>query len=73
MEGMMNIQESGRSTVDRIASDEESYYVGSITRNRFHRPWCDFAIQIPERKRVYFDSHREAVESGRKPCGQCRA
>jgi hypothetical protein len=69
----MDVQEIGRVTVDRIASDEESHYVGSITRNRFHRPWCEFAIQIPEHKRVYFDSHREAVGSGRKPCGQCRA
>ncbi len=62
-----------RASVDRIASDEESHYVGSTGRNRFHRPWCEFAIMIPEYKRVYFDSHRDAVESGRKPCGQCRA
>jgi len=69
----MDVQHVERVTVDRIASDEESYYVGSISRNRFHRPCCEYAIHIPEYKRVYFDSHREAVESGRKPCGQCRA
>lgn len=69
----MDVQQIERVVVDRIASDEESYYVGSITRNRFHRPRCEFAIQIPEHKRVYFDSHRDAAESGRKPCGQCRA
>ena len=61
------------TTIDRIASDEESYYVGSITRNRFHRPWCEYALFIPRHKQVLFDSRREAVESGRKPCGQCRA
>ena len=69
----MDVHEIGRGTVNRIASDEESSYVGSITRNRFHRPWCEFAIQIRARKRILSDSHREAVESGRKPCGQCRA
>lgn len=69
----MDMQHLERATTDRIASDEESYYVGSINRNRFHRPWCEYAIFIPERKRVYFDSHKEAVESRRKPCGQCRA
>jgi len=60
-------------TIDRIASDEEPYYVGSTTRDRFHRPQCEYALLIPERKRVSFDSHRDAVDSGRKPCGQCRA
>ncbi len=58
---------------DRIASDEESYYVGSVNRNRFHRPDCEFALYIPTHRQVVFDSHRAAVESGRNPCGQCRA
>lgn len=58
---------------DRIASDEELYYVGSVSRNRFHRPDCEFALHIPRHKQVLFDSHRSAVKSGRKPCGQCQA
>jgi methylphosphotriester-DNA--protein-cysteine methyltransferase len=58
---------------DRIASDEEEFYVASPHRNRFHRPSCEYARYIPEHKRLIFDSHREAVESGKKPCGQCRA
>ena len=69
----MDIHYVEHFTVDRIASDEESYYVGSINRNRFHRPWCEFTLYIPKGKQVHFDSHRAAVESGRKPCGQCRA
>jgi hypothetical protein len=62
-----------RASVDRIASDEESHYVGSTPRNRFHRPWCELAIMILDYKRLYFDSDRDVVESGQKPCGQCRA
>jgi methylphosphotriester-DNA--protein-cysteine methyltransferase len=59
--------------VDRIASDEEAYYVASKTRRKFHRPACEYAAYIPAYKRLIFDSHREAREAGFKPCGTCRA
>lgn len=59
--------------IDRIASDEESFYVASKTRNKFHRPRCEYAQTIPAYKRIVFDSHRAAVEARYKPCGTCRA
>jgi len=59
--------------VDRIASDEEAYYVASKTRKKFHRPGCEYAQYIPRYKRIVFDSHRDAREAGLKPCGTCRA
>lgn len=70
---VQNQQPVERASIDRIASDEEPYYIGSATRPKFHRPWCEFAVMIPHCKRVYFDSHRDAAASGRRPCGQCRA
>lgn len=59
--------------IDRIASDEEAYYVASNTRNKFHRPGCKYAQHIPDWKRLVFDSHRDAREAGLKPCGNCGA
>lgn len=59
--------------VDRIASDEEAYYVASKTRKKLHRQGCEYAQYIPHYKRIVFDSHRDAREAGLKPCGTCRA
>lgn len=69
----MDLQSDGSNTIDRIASDEEAYYVASKTRNKFHRPSCEYAQCIPVYKRVVLDSHRDAVAAGYKPCGTCRA
>jgi len=69
----MELQQPDSPRHDRIASDEEDYYVASNTRKKFHRPNCEYALCIPEYKRLVFDSHRDAVEAGFKPCGTCRA
>ncbi len=53
--------------IDRIASDEEAYYVASNTRKKFHRPGCEYAQHIPGWKRLVFDSHRDAREAGLAP------
>ena len=69
----MDFQCEHAARPDRIASDEEPFYVASRNRNKFHRPDCEYAQCIPPHKRIVFDSHREAVEAGFKPCGTCRA
>jgi micrococcal nuclease len=54
-------------------SDEETIYLASNTRKKFHRPNCEWARYIPVYKLIEFGSHREACEAGYKPCGTCRA
>jgi hypothetical protein len=48
-------------------------FVSSTTARKFHRPDCKWAAYIESRKLIEFSSHAEAVQSGKKPCGTCRA
>jgi hypothetical protein len=54
-------------------SDEEAFYLGSSTRQIFHRPTCKWASYIPKYKLIEFGSHREAVEALYRPFKTCRA
>jgi methylphosphotriester-DNA--protein-cysteine methyltransferase len=69
----------------RLLTDNEymqGKFVGSNAKTRngkkrsafkFHRPTCDWAKKIKLGNLIEFDSHEEAVASGFKPCGTCRA
>jgi|GEM_PF-5769625 len=48
-------------------------FVASKTKLHFHRPDCKWMQNVPVEKLIEFGTHREAVESGRKPCKTCRA
>ncbi len=50
-----------------------SRFVASSTRKHFHRPECQWVAYIPPVRIREFDSHREAVRAGYKPCKTCRA
>lgn len=51
----------------------EIEYVGSAYSNRFHRPSCDWALEINPYNRITWPSHEAAVRDGRKPCQTCKA
>jgi hypothetical protein len=51
-----------------------SRFVASSQRQTFHRPECQWAFYIMSSQYlIEFDSHREAVQAGYKPCKTCRA
>lgn len=54
-------------------SDREVKYVGSVLRNRFHRPSCEYAESISPHNRVAWVSREAAIRAGRKPCMTCGA
>jgi methylphosphotriester-DNA--protein-cysteine methyltransferase len=48
-------------------------FIASNSKFHFHRPDCKWMQNVPDAKRIEFGTHKEAVESGRKPCKTCRA
>lgn len=50
---------------------EESFYIASEMRSKFHRPGCKWAMYISEPRRTVFGSRSEAVQAGFKPCRTC--
>ena len=51
-----------------------SRFIGSKRKHNFHRPECQWASYLlTSTNRIDFDSHREAVQAGYKPCKTCRA
>jgi methylphosphotriester-DNA--protein-cysteine methyltransferase len=48
-------------------------FVASANGRKFHRPDCEWAQYISPRNLETYSSHEEAVQSGKKPCGTCRA
>ncbi len=50
----------------------EYKYVASKNSKVFHQPDCPSAKRIAPKNLVGFDGRSEAVETGRRPCKQCR-
>ena len=48
-------------------------FVASPNRGKFHRPECKWIQDIDPSRLETYSSHAEAVESGKKPCGTCKA
>jgi methylphosphotriester-DNA--protein-cysteine methyltransferase len=48
-------------------------FVASESRPHFHRPNCKWAQYITRPRLQEFFSHKEAVDSGYKPCKTCKA
>lgn len=57
---------------NKIAS--HAPFVASSIRSHFHRPECEYAQTFLGSKRCeVYQTHEEAVATGRKPCKTCRA
>lgn len=51
------------------AEDVFETYIGNKNSKTLHAPSCD---SLPsEKNRIYFDSYKEAIDAGYKPCGSC--
>ena len=51
------------------AENSSVTYIGNKNSKTLHAPGCD---SLPsEKNRIYFDSYKEAIEAGYKPCGGC--
>ncbi|MBO8461289.1 MAG: hypothetical protein IAA85_00980 [Firmicutes bacterium] len=48
------------------------YYVGSVNSDIYHYPNCRAARRINDNNLVSFDSVKEALDAGYKPCSICK-
>ncbi|MBC8490681.1 MAG: hypothetical protein ISS16_04410 [Ignavibacteria bacterium] len=53
--------------------DREEYYIASAreTRKTFHRPNCEWAEYLKPHWCPTFNSRKEAIDEGYKPCKTC--
>ncbi len=51
---------------------DELVYHASKECNKYHRPDCRWAKEISPSNLLVFTSHRDAVDSPYKPCGECK-
>jgi methylphosphotriester-DNA--protein-cysteine methyltransferase len=47
-------------------------YVGSAKSNKYHYPWCEWALKIKPENLVKFESAKEALAAGYVPCKVCK-
>ena len=60
------------STPASTVQTKEWKYVASKKSNIFHRPDCKWAKKINPKNLIGFDNREEAVQSGRRPCRNCK-
>lgn len=48
-----------------------SFYVGSTTSDKYHRPDCRYAEKIKDENKIFFSDAEEAEEAGYSPCKVC--
>lgn len=46
-------------------------FIGNLRTKKFHRPDCEWALNINERNRVIFENREEAVRFNYEPCKTC--
>jgi len=46
-------------------------YVGSSKSDKYHHPTCEWALKINPQNLVTFESAKEALGAGYKPCKVC--
>ena len=49
----------------------EQNYVASVNSNKYHRLTCDYAQNILEENRVYYETAADAEDAGKQPCSVC--
>jgi competence protein ComEC len=60
---------------DSSTSGESDFgpFVASKDKRLFHRASCEWMQRVRSENLIEFGTHKEAVESGLKPCKTCRA
>ncbi|MGB8507959.1 MAG: Ada metal-binding domain-containing protein [Pyrinomonadaceae bacterium] len=63
------LQDMLGDVVDPPAS--EIHFVGNLSRRLFHKPECDWALELKFRNIKLFSSREEAVRNGFQTCRVC--
>ena len=50
----------------------EQNYVASVNSDKYYRLTCDYAENILEENRVYYETAADAEDAGKHPCSACR-
>lgn len=56
----------------RKAEEISALYVASSNSDKYHRRACDYAKNILEENRVYYEKRADAERDGKSPCSLCR-
>ncbi len=67
----------GKGEVDARSDDPQADaniggYIASKNSEIFHKPDCKSAAKISSKNLVHFDTRDEAIQAGKKPCGNCK-
>lgn len=52
--------------------NEPHKYFSSKRSNKFHETWCSQGSRIKKSNRVYYNTRRQALNDGKKPCKHCQ-
>jgi pSer/pThr/pTyr-binding forkhead associated (FHA) protein len=53
-------------------SQKKDKFIASIMAPSFHTGACDWVKAISDKRKIYFSTREDAIESGRKPCKLCK-
>ena len=67
-----NEELSTDTAVQQEAVVTKRNYVASVNSDKYHYPSCDYAQNILEENRVYYETASQAESAGKQPCSVCR-
>ncbi len=53
-------------------AEKEEHYLGNKYSLRFHRPDCEYALQMADKNKIVFKTRDEALDSCYSPCRACK-
>lgn len=67
------ISKSGSANTSLSSADSSQHrYIGNKSSLVFHLGSCKSVNKMSDKNKVYFDSRKQAAESGYSPCGYCK-
>ena len=70
--GSSSSSSSSSSSFTTNHDNEYHKYFASKRSNKFHETYCSQGSKIKNSNRIYYNSRREALNDGKKPCKHCQ-
>jgi len=71
-EGYSQTHRGGEKPKDDTVAHVAGGFVASARSQVFHRADCKSAAKISERNLVHYATREEAIQAGKRPCGECK-
>ena len=63
--------EKGRSALRRLIKKRKIVFAGNVSLKIYGKLSCSSGKRMKKTNRVFFESEKEAIVSGFRPCGHC--